>query len=148
MPFKTIVIMKLLEVSVNENGQIGIESMNEDYLEKILSKATKEKKEELFRSLLVEMTDKIWKDRKTGISRVIRLLSMAEMCTCAQPYSQAEEFWSTMMFSFIPHYEKFSSSLKQKYGFKPGDVVRPFTVGDTSVFQLNRGAKKNGKWRS
>ena len=140
--------MKLLEVSIDENGQIGIDSMNDEFLEKFLSEAKPEKKEELFRSLLVEMTDKMWKDRKTGVSRVIRLLSMAEICTCAQPYSQAEEFWSTMMFSFIPHYEIFSSSLKQKYGFKPGDVVRPYTFGDTSIFNLRKAAKKSGRCHS
>jgi len=54
---------------------------------------------------------------------------MAEMIACAEPYDQAEQLWSTMMFDYIPHYEHYSSSLKKPYGYDPSKMIRPI-VGD------------------
>ena len=54
-------------------------------------------------------------------------LQMGEIISCAEPYDNAEQLWSTMMFSFIPHYERYSSSLKKPYGFDPSNIIRPIS---------------------
>ena len=67
------------------------------------------------------------------------------MCACAEPYLQAEEFWSTMMFGCIPSYEEYADSLKRKYGDNPKLKQRPISFGSgfgtMPIFLSNRKAE-------
>ena len=83
----------------------------------------------LNRQLICGMVNAMWKERNYHVSKAIRYLSMAEIITCAEPYDNAEHFWSAMMFDYIPYYEKFSTELKKPYGFNPSKMIRPMTFG-------------------
>ena len=118
---------KLLEIFINDEGEMALQSSNEQLFERFMSL---DEYDLFFKKLLARMTDIIWKDRNVLISKVIRILSMAEICACAEPYEHAEEFWSTMMFHCIPHFEEYADSLKRKFGDNPDSKHRPFTVGE------------------
>lgn len=124
----------LLEVFINDDGNLDLRSGNEQFLNENIQFNDLKKSERFFRKVLSLMVDRMWREKNTCISKVIRLLSMAEMCACAEPYMQAEEFWSTMMFNFIPQHEKYADSLKVKYGYDPDSKQRPITMGDMSGF--------------
>ena len=127
----------LLEILIDDEGNIDLRSGNEHILDNYYSVNDPEKAKSFFRKVLSTMIDRMWKNRNTCISKAIRLLSMAEMCACAEPYAQAEEFWSTMMFSLIPKTKKYADSLKKKYGYDPDSKQRPITFGDVSAFRLD-----------
>ena len=126
---------------MDENGNMEIATANEDLFDKFFSLAAGGNSEKLFREVASKMVGLMWGDRNTCMSKVIRLLSMAEVCCCAAPYEQAEDFWSTMMFSCIPESEKYLNPLKSFYGFNPKTVVRPKTFGDASIFQIGKPGK-------
>lgn len=119
-----------------DDGTLDIKCCNEKIINQLGLKNPKK-----FDSFLKKVTSaiikKMWGEKNTGISKIIRVLSMAEVSACAEPYSQAEEFWSTMMFSYIPRTEKYYDSLKKQYGNYHGPQQRPISFGDTSMFQLN-----------
>ena len=71
----------------------------------------------------------MWKDRNFTVSSAIRLLSMAEAAASDEPYKSAEEYWSTMLFDFLPHYESFFNKVKKRYGIDTVNIVRPLTFG-------------------
>ena len=126
----------LLEVFVNDEGKLDLRFDNESYLDERFSLRDLKKSQVFFRESLSRLIDLMWKDRNTCISKVIRLLSMLEICACAEPYAQAEEFWAMMMFDCIPSTEKFADSLKQKYGYDPRSKTKPITMGDVSAFRI------------
>lgn len=124
----------LLQVFINDEGELDFRTDNEQWFDENFSSDDLKRHAASFERLLSKMVDHIWGERNTCISKVIRLLSIAEMCSCSEPYAQAEEFWSMMMFDFIPFIEKRSDSLKAKYGYDPDSKQRPLVVGDTSLF--------------
>ena len=126
----------LLEVFINDEGKLDLRFENESYLDEKFSLDDLKQSRCFFQESLSRMIDLMWKERNTGISKLIRFLSMIEMCACAQPYAQAEEFWAMMMFDCIPSTEKYADSLKKKYGYDPGVKERPVTMGDISAFRL------------
>lgn len=126
----------LLEVFVNDEGKLDLRFDNESYLDERFSLRDLKQSQIFFRESLSRLIDLMWKDRNTCISKVIRLLSMLEMCACAEPYAQAEDFWAMMMFDCIPATEEFADSLKQKYGYDPRSKTKPFTMGDVSAFRI------------
>lgn len=89
-------MQKLLEVTINDQGNLDIQSDNEQILDEYVTLNDLKKAKVFFDKLLVVMVDRMWKDRNTGISKIVRLLSMAEICACAEPYAQIEELWSTI----------------------------------------------------
>ncbi len=144
-PQNGIIMKTIMTFSMDENGQVEITTGNEDLFDTFFSLSAGEKAEKYFRDLMARMVGIMWGDRNTCMSKAIRLLSMAEVCCCAAPYEQAEDFWSTMMFSCIPQSEKYLNQLKSFYGFNPKKVVRPMTFGNASFFQIG---KPNGyPWR-
>ena len=124
----------LLQVFINDEGELDFSSDNEWCLYEIWSLDNLKQSKKVFEKVLSKMVDCIWGEKNTCVSKLVRLLSVAEMCACAEPYAQAEEFWSMMMFDFIPHVEKYADSLKKKYGYDPDSKQRPFVMGDTSLF--------------
>ena len=129
---------KLLEVLIDEkNGELHFST--EHPLETDVEKLMKhpEKAESMFKMAIKSMIKCGWEDKDYTIYPIVRVLSMAEIMSCAQPYEQAEEFWSTMMFSFIPQHEKFANRLKKPFGVNPKDIVRPITFG--GPFSMFRG---------
>ncbi len=124
----------LLQVFINDEGELDFLAENEDWLDGKWSQDNLKQSMAFFNSILSKMVDRIWGESDTCVSKVIRLLSMAEMCACSEPYVQAEEFWSMMMFDFIPYIEKYADSLKTKFGYDPDAKQRPFVAGDTSLF--------------
>ncbi|MBQ9192513.1 MAG: hypothetical protein IJ156_02185 [Bacteroidales bacterium] len=120
---------KFLEVLVDGDGKFHF-STDESFQE--LSDPRQYDKQ--FKRLLQAMTEFMWENPQQKVSAAVRLLSMAEMLGCSQPYDQAEEFWSAMMFHAIPQYEDFAARIKRPYGFDDRAVVRPIVHGDTSFF--------------
>ena len=80
-----------------------------------------------YKQLMRGLVKTIWGDHNYHVSKAIRVLSMGEMIACAEPYQNAEEFWYTMMFDFIPYYEKYANSLKKPYGYNPAGMIRPIS---------------------
>jgi hypothetical protein len=79
--------------------------------------------------LVHDLTDFMWRNQDQRISQAIRLIAMAEILGCAQPYERAEEFWSLMMFHTIPQLERFAAGIKKAYGFDDRKVTRPLVGG-------------------
>jgi len=124
----------LLQVFINDAGELDFRSDNDQWLEENCQLDNPKQSEKFFKGILSKMIHYIWKEKRSGICRIIRVLSMTEMCACAEPYAQAEEFWAMMMFNFIPNFERYSDSLKKKYGYKPESKQRPVVFGDASFF--------------
>ena len=118
----------------NDEGDLVYRCDNERFLDEHFSPDDLKEARRFFRKSLSRLIDLMWKDRNTCFSKVIRLLSMLEICACAEPYAQAEEFWSFMMFDCIPSNEKFADSLKEKYGYVPETKERPITMGNVGAF--------------
>ena len=123
---------KFLEVLIDDNGEFHIESQFD--FSRIFDLDNPKGYDEINRSAMKAFSECIWKDRNNCPSYAVRLLSMAEIAATAEPYDMAEQFWSTMMFSYIPHYENYCDRIKKPYGFNPKLVTRPVTVGDSKAF--------------
>ena len=131
-----------LEITLDDNGQFHLSTdFTSAERKRIASDPSLYDKE--LRTLLQAMVNEVWRDRRQTVSQLIRVASMVEILSCAQPYSQAEEYWSTMMFSFIPLYEKAASIMKTPYGFKDKEVIRPQTFLDTSIMPFSCPSNKN-----
>lgn len=126
-------MQKLFEVILKDDGTPDVICHNEQYIDK---KSSPKQFDSFTKQLIKVLVRKFFGEKNTGISKIIRVLSMAEICACSEPYAQAEEFWSTMMFDFIPHTEKYADNLKKQFGYNPKKKQRPITFGDTSMFQL------------
>ncbi len=74
------------------------------------------------------MVNAVWKEKNLDVAKAIRYLSMAEIITCAEPYQGIEELWYSMMFHYLPHYERYSDQLKVPYGYNPSNKVRPLSM--------------------
>ena len=99
-----------------------------------------------FRKLLHDITEFMWQNRDQQVSQAIRMVSMAEMLGSSQPYEQAEEFWSLMMFDTIPQYESYAASIKEPYGFNDRKVIRPSVLpSGASVFPASIPLRKRRK---
>ncbi|MCR4910087.1 MAG: hypothetical protein K5909_02265 [Bacteroidales bacterium] len=127
---------QLLELVIQDDGTLDLKCHNEELADKVLSKKPKVYKKQM-KNMISKMVKIMWGDKNTGMSKLIRFLSMTEMCACAEPYSQAEELWSTMMFSLIPLLEDYLKQEKQKYANYSGAKQKPISFGNTSMFNLN-----------
>ena len=124
---------KFLEVLVDDDGNLHLNT-DYEFADSVENPPTDMKKYQEENDLLLKqavrgVVNALWKERKLNVSKAIRYLSMAEIISDVQPYDNAEQLWSSMMFYFIPHYEKFSTQLKKPYGFNPSRVIRPMTFG-------------------
>ena len=86
----------------------------------------------LIRSIVAEM----WGKRNQHPFKAIRHLAMAEIISCAEPYDNAEHFWSAMMFDYIPLYEKMASKLKKPYGYDSSKIIRPITMSSFGMMPM------------
>jgi hypothetical protein len=111
---------KYLEVLVDDDGTFHF-STDEQFSEKL----TPQLFDREFRQLLHDMTEFMWQNKEQKVSQAVRMVAMAEILGCAQPYEHAEEFWSMMMFEIIPHYEGLAGDIKRPYGFENRSVTRP-----------------------
>lgn len=135
-PLNEIMMKKFLEVLVDEDGKFHF-STEEEFIseEEFASKnrrardAHMKEYEKTLKGLIHDMTEHMWKNKDQRISQAVRMVSMAEILGCAQPYEQAEEFWSLMMFNTIPHFEEFAAAIKKPYGFNERSVTRPLVGG-------------------
>jgi len=119
-----------------DDGSLDIKCCNEKIV-KGLNLKNPQKFDSFLKRITTAIIKKMWGEKNTSLSKIIRVLSMAEISACAEPYSQAEEFWSTMMFNYIPRTEKQYSSLKQQYGNYRGPEQRPISFGNAAMFELN-----------
>lgn len=104
--------------------------------------------EDLDKRLIRSMVTEVWKNRNVHPSKAIRYLAMAEIIACAEPYDHAEQFWTTMMFGYIPCYEKLASSLKMPFGYDPSKINRPISLSSPKglppfMFPLGFGKAKS-----
>lgn len=122
---------KFLEVLMDEQGNMTLHS---DFDFSKMGEPGKEKEvEQLLRKSMECLIRTVWKENDQNGSKAIRILSMAEVASCADPYMQAEELWGSLMFSYLPHYEKFCEKLKKPYGFDPSLVNRPVSFVNPCV---------------
>lgn len=133
---------KFLEVLMDDDGLLHV-STDFEFPDSVVSPPGELAKragemEDLNKKAIRSLITEAWKNRNYHPSKAIRILAMAEIMACAQPYENAEEFWRVMMFDYIPHHEKFASNLKRPFGFNASEVVRPIKVGGpeliTSIF--------------
>ncbi len=127
---------KFLEVLVDEDGKFHFSTeevfvteeafVAEDYRAKLDHAEECDKR---LRQLVHDMTEYMWRTRDQAVCQAVRLVAMAEILGCAQPYERAEEFWSLMMFDTIPQLEAFAAAIKRSYGFDDRSVSRPLIGG-------------------
>lgn len=127
---------QLLELVQLDDGTLDLRCCDEKLINNVIPNSPK-KFDKVLKGLIRKIVKILWGDKNTGISKLIRTLSMAEICACAEPYSHAEEFWSTMMFSLIPRIENYARDEKRKYAYYDGARQRPITCGDWSAFQID-----------
>jgi hypothetical protein len=118
---------KYLEVLVDEDGRFHFST--DEPFNGILSPQVFDRE---FHQLLHDMTEFMWQNQDQKVSQAVRMVAMAEMLGCAQPYEQAEDFWSMMMFDTIPHYEGYAANIKKPYGFDNRVVTRPTVLAPGS----------------
>lgn len=124
---------KFLEVLMDDDGLLHFSTDfcfadNEDNPPADFSRYASEM-DDLHRRTIRSMITEVWNNKNQNPSKAIRILSMGEIISCAQPYDHAEQLWYSLMFDYIPHYEKFSSKLKRPYGFDPSKMIRPIKMG-------------------
>lgn len=127
---------KFLEVLMDDDGMLhfgtdfsfpdSYESSRKDVDEFV------SQNKDLDKRIIKSLVEEVWKNKNMHPAKAIRLLSMAEMMACAQPYEQAESFWWTMMHDYIPAQEKYSNALKKPFGFDASKMVRPIVWGPQS----------------
>ena len=132
---------KFLEVLMDDDGQLHL-STDFVFADNVANppidmKAEKAKNDEYNKKAIRGLIDYLWRKREFHASKAIRYLAMAEIMACAEPYEHAEEFWSTMMFSYIPHYENYANKLKRPFGYDPSKMTRPLVGGGTSMMPIN-----------
>ena len=127
---------KFLEVLVDEDGKFHFSTEEEFVSEEAFAVENPRAKVEhakeidkLLKRLVHDMTEFMWQNKEQRVSQAVRLVAMAEILGCAQPYEHAEEFWSMMMFHTIPQFEKFAAAIKKPYGFDERAVNRPLVGG-------------------
>ena len=81
------------------------------------------------RQLIHDLTEYMWRNKNQQVSQAVRMLSIAEILGCAQPYDQAEELWSLLVFHTIPQFEHYAAAIKKRYGFDDRTVTRPYIGG-------------------
>lgn len=122
---------KFLEILVNDEGNLHCST---DYVfhDSVYNPPMDHVQEErdfdaLCKQLIRGLVETVWKDHDFHVGKAIRFLSMAEVISCAEPYQNAEELWSTLMFHYIPFFESFASGLKKPYGYDDTKIVRPIS---------------------
>lgn len=127
---------KFLEVLVDEDGKFHFSTEEEFVTEEAFAAENPHAQldhaqeiDKLLKRLVHDMTEFMWQNKEQRVSQAVRLVAMAEILGCAQPYEHAEEFWSMMMFHTIPQFEKFAAAIKKPYGFDERAVNRPLVGG-------------------
>lgn len=127
---------KFLEVLVDEDGKFHFSTEEVFFTEEEFASephktraAHMKEYENKLKGLIHDMTEFMWKNKDQRFSQAVRMVAMAEILGCAQPYEHAEEFWSLMMFHTIPHFEAFAAAIKKPYGFDDRAVTRPLVGG-------------------
>ena len=127
---------KFLEVLVDEDGKFHFSTeekfITEDAFAAENHRAQLEHAKDLdklLKQLVHDMTEFMWRNKEQKVSQAVRLMAMAEILGCAQPYEHAEEFWSLMMFHTIPQFEKYAAAIKKPFGFDDRSVTRPIVGG-------------------
>ena len=133
---KQITMKRFLEVLVDEDGKFHFSTdevfiSEEEFAEEdSLSKAAHMSEyENMLSRMIHDMTEYMWRNKEQRVSQAVRMVAMAEILGCAQPYEHAEEFWSLMMFHTIPQFEKYAASIKRRYGFDDRAISRPYIGG-------------------
>ena len=127
---------KFLEVLVDEDGKFHFSTDEVFITEEEFASQPRQTKaahmkeyENKLRGLIHDTTEFMWKTKNQRFSQAVRMVAMAEILGCAQPYEHAEEFWSLMMFHTIPQFEAFAAAIKKPYGFDDRAVTRPLVGG-------------------
>jgi len=126
---KHIDMKKFLEVLVDDEGAMHF-STDYDFPDSLFNASSgKFLKDylDLDKRAVRGLVEEGWRKKNGNPHKAIRCLAMAEILSCAEPYSRAEEFWSMMMFDYIPLNEKFASDLKRPFGYNPDKMIRPIT---------------------
>ena len=123
---------KFLVVLMDDNGELHLSTDIEfsDSIERPVKdiKAFEKIYDKINRRAIRGLVNAVWNEKNLDVAKAIRYLSMAEIITCAEPYQGIEELWYSMMFHYLPHYERYSDQLKVPYGYNPSNKVRPLSM--------------------
>ena len=129
---------KFLEVLMDDNGELHLSTDIEfaDSIERPVKdiKAFEKIYDIINRRAIRGLVNAVWNEKNQDVAKAIRYLSMAEIITCAEPYQGIEELWYSMMFHYLPHYERYSDQLKVPYGYNPSNKVRPLSMDSQQGF--------------
>lgn len=127
---------KFLEVLVDDNGAYHFSTEESFITEEAFAAETDlaqvahmKEYDNRLRQMIHDVTEFMWRTKDQNVCQAIRMVSMAEILGCAQPYARAEEFWDLMMFHTIPQFEHFAAAIKKPYGFDESSVSRPWGIG-------------------
>lgn len=127
---------KFLEVLVDDNGAYHFSTEESFITEEAFAAETDlaqvahmKEYDNRLRQMIHDVTEFMWRTKDQNVCQAIRMVSMAEILGCAQPYARAEEFWDLMMFHTIPQFEHFVAAIKKPYGFDESAVSRPWGIG-------------------
>ena len=122
---------KFLEVLMDDNGELHFSTDVEfaDSVERPVKDMNEFQKifDQINRRAIRGMVNAVWKEKNLDVAKAIRYLSMAEIITCAEPYEGAEQLWSSLMFEYLPHYERYADQLKVPHGYDPSKKTRPLS---------------------
>jgi hypothetical protein len=123
---------KFLEVLMDDNGELHFSTDFEfaDSVERPVRDMKEFEKifDQINRRAIRGVVNAVWNEKNLDIAKAIRYLSMAEIITCAEPYEGVEQLWDSMMFYYVPHYERYSDQLKVPYGYDPSKTIRPLAM--------------------
>lgn len=127
---------KFLEVLMDEDGKFHF-STEEEFIteeefaakDRLSQVGLMQESDRLLRHLINDLTEFLWRSKDQQISHAVRLLAVAEIMACADPYDRAEEFWGLMIFHTIPQFEHEAAAIKRQYGFNDRSVSRPWIGG-------------------
>lgn len=118
---------KVLEILVDENCNYSFETeFNElDSLDP-REDASVTKFERTLDPMIKALFQEYFRNNNLLLSKVVKFLTIADICADAQPYDNIESLWSMMMHSHLPRYEKKYRRMKEAMGFK-NKVIEPIS---------------------
>lgn len=65
-----------------------------------------------------KLVERLLDKRDLEISRIIKMITMSDICSDVQPYEHIELLWSMMMNDYLPEHEKHFRKMKERRGLR------------------------------
>lgn len=96
---------KYLLVEVDEDGKFHLSTdLPQDYWDHFQRRPAQGEK--ALSKMMSSFVPAFWDGPNPLYMKLIRTVFIAGVLACAEPYCEAEDMWSTLMFSLIPRFEK------------------------------------------